>query len=212
MWGDHRPHALTTATPYSLLPTPYSRFTLYHPPMTPSARAHELRQALNRANQAYYVLDAPEITRRRVRSDAPRAAGAGADPPRAAHRRQSDPASGGRTGLCARQARPPPAHVFPRQCLHQRGAGGVGDQKRPHHARSKSRRIYHRDQDRRRRGQPDLRARPFRERSNPGEWHGRRGDHGEPQDHPRGAAHLEGIRSSGVNGGARRGLHVPPGL
>jgi DNA ligase (NAD+) len=29
---------------------------------TPTARADQLRQALNRANQAYYVLDAPEIT------------------------------------------------------------------------------------------------------------------------------------------------------
>ena len=30
--------------------------------MTPAARADELRQALDRANQAYYVLDAPEIS------------------------------------------------------------------------------------------------------------------------------------------------------
>jgi NAD-dependent DNA ligase len=136
--------------------------------MTPAARADELRQTLNRANHAYYVLDEPEISdaeydrmlRELQELEQTHPELHTADSP--TQRVGAEPAS----------ALAKHAHLRPMFSLanafSQRGARGLGGQKRPYHARSKSRRIYHRDQDRRRRGQPDLRARPFRERRNPG--------------------------------------------
>ena len=123
-------------------------------------QAASLRQQIERANYAYYVLDAPEISDAEYDRLFRELQALEAAHPEVSVPRQPHPA-GRRAGRQrARQVHPPPPDALARQRLlaprsWRPGRSGT----RGSSPEVRDGRLHHRDQDRRRRGEPHLRGR-----------------------------------------------------
>ena len=92
------------------------------------------------------------------------------------------------------------------------GAHRLGGPQRADQRRCAPGRLHHRNQDRRRGRQPDLRPRRVRDRRHPRERHHRRGRDRQPPHHPRPSAGAPGRRAPGADGNPGRGVLLPQGV
>jgi hypothetical protein len=124
--SDTRPFPLASWYTHSSRLNRLRRGEVIITPMSPAEQVGRLREQIERANTAYYVLDAPEISDAEYDRLFRELQALQARPSRAAESRHPHPAGRGRRRQLAGQVHPPPSHARIGQRVHRRGASPLG--------------------------------------------------------------------------------------